>query len=66
MMKQGTQSARPAPISMNCALDPERGRINPAYFSSKWMITDNKRRRILGKNRPACGVPHMKKSRAEI
>src|SRR4051812_23582107 len=54
------------PFSWKPRLDPERGRINPDYPSSKWVITHNKHRRRLGKNRPACGVPHMKKSHAEI
>jgi hypothetical protein len=54
------------PFSWKPRLDPERGRINPDYSSCEWMITHNKHRRRLGKNRPTCGVSHMKKSHAEI
>jgi hypothetical protein len=67
MAKQGTQSARPAPVWFEgCNLDPERGGINPGYFSSKWMITQASPRRTLRENRRACGVLHIRKQQFGI
>ena len=49
MTKQGTHSARPAPVDRSCNLDPDRERTNPDHLSSKCMTTPTGTRRTHGK-----------------
>src|SRR2546421_3270075 len=64
--KQGTRSARPAPVSFK-----PRSRSGAWTHKSGLLLIQmddypDSHTSYAGKNRPACGIPHMKKSHAEI